>query len=409
MRASGYVQPRIVMRSPNPETMLDQIISITGVAPKYWQPFDATSPGGIPFAGYVCRHESDKLGMLAVTSIGGQNRLEFIYAMPKIHYPYQQDRQGHAGAQLVIPVPPNAVDARFTIKLDGTAIIWYPLTGAEGNVLEVIPRTRLQPVLTPSRWGNWNRLLDEALPDRSGVERAVRDQRVVLAFELWGYRNPHLIKYDTPLELTLHTAIRHKKPISYRLLADFARRYGFDLVESIEVARPDPAGLAEAYRRWQETMEARNQSAGEGVYIAEGAVLVISTAETSTYLKCKPTSIEEIHWAVGQHISKAIVQQTLHKMLENGYDFDAGQAEDVMIELETDFQAPEIESQADLIRKVWAEFTLELQKQAWLRSLVDASGLEPRDLPNLMRYLSQHYRKQDMSWVYATVKTLYGV
>ena len=386
--------------------VLDQIVAITGAPPKYWQPFDVTSSGGVHFSGWVCRQESDKLGTLAITELAGQERLEFVSAMPKIHYPYQQDRHGQM--QLVIPVPQNASDARFTIKLDGTAIIWYPLTDAEGDVLEVIPRTRLQPILAPSRWGDWNALLAEVLPDRSNVERCVREQSVVLAFELWGYRNPHLIKYDQPLALTLHTAIRHKKIVSHRLLVDFAGRYDFDLVESIEVARPDSAGLAEAYRRWQERMEQDNQKAGEGVFVEEGAILVISTSETAIYYKCKPPSIEEIHWAVGQHISKEIVQQVLLKMLENGYDFDAGKVEDAMTELEADFQPPEIEGEVELIRKVWNEFTLELQKREWLRGLVEASGLDPRDLPNMMRYLSQHYPKKEMSWVYGTVKTLYG-
>ncbi len=386
--------------------MLDQIISITGVAAKYWQPFETTSPGGIRFGGYVCRQESEKLGALALTMVDGQERLEFIYAMPKIHYPYQQDRHGQT--QLVIPVPQNVTDARFTIKLDGTAIIWYALSDAAGNVREVIPRTRLQPVLTPSRWGDWNQLLAEALPDRSGLERAVREQGVVLTCELWGARNPHLVKYDVPLKLTLHTAIRHKKMVSHRRLVDIAQRYGFELVESIEVARPDAESLAAAYRRWQQTMEARNKSAGEGVFVAEGAILVLSTAETATYFKCKPPSIEEIHWAVGQNLSRELVQQTLHKMLENGYDFDAGRVEDVMTELEADFQPQQIEGAADLIRRVWQDFRIELQRRAWLRGLVDASGLDPRDLPNMMRYLSQHYPKKEMSWVYATVKMLYG-
>lgn len=47
----------------------------------------------------------------------------------------------------------------------------------------------------------------------------------------------------------------------------------------------------------------------------------------------------------------------------------------------------------------------------WLdpnRSLVDSSGLDPHDLPAMMRHLSQHYSRKKMSWVYATVKTLYG-
>ena len=63
----------------------------------------------------------------------------------------------------------------------------------------------------------------------------------------------------------------------------------------------------------------------------------------------------------------------------------------------------------ELIKRVFLDFTLELQKQAWLRHLVDSSGLDVHDLPNLMRHLSQHYPKSEMSWVYATVKTLYGL
>ena len=386
---------------------LDQVTAITNAAAKHWQPFAVTSPGGIPFSGYVCRQESEKLGMLAVTDIAGQARLEFIYAMPKIHYPYQPDR--HGVPQLVIPLPQNVQDARFTLKLDGTAIIFYSLSDVQGQSLEVIPRTRLQPVLKPSRWGEWGALLAEALPDRTPVERAVREQKVVLAFELWGYRNPHLIKYQTPLALTLHTAIRHKKPVSFRRLAEMATRYGFDLVQSIEVTTPDPAGLARAYRHWQEKMEADNQAAGAGIYVEEGAVLVLSTAETATYYKCKPPSIEEIHWAAAeQHLSREIVQQTLYKMLENGYDFAGGKVEDVYAELAADFQEPQIEIAADLIRRVFLDFTVELQRREWLRQLVEASGLDPHDLPNLMRHLSQHYPKKEMSWVYGTVKELYG-
>jgi len=388
-------------------TTLDQITAITDASAKHWQPFDAVSPGGIPFSGYLCRQESDKLGMLAVTLLDGQERLEFIPAMPKIHYPYIQDREGRL--QVSISVPINIVDARFTVKLDGTAIIFYPLTDPDGAVLEVIPRTRLLPVLAPSRWGDWHGLLREVLPDRTPVERAVREQHVVLAFELWGYRNPHLIRYDTPLALTLHTAIRHRKPASYRRLADIAQRYGLDLIPTLEVASPDADGLAAAYRRWQAQIEAQNQVAGPDVFVQEGAILMLSTAETASYWKCKPPSIEEIHWQADQHISKEIVRQALLKLLENGYDFAAGRAEDVQASLEADFDPQQVEAEAELISRMYLDFTVELQRQQWLRQLVDGSGLDPHDLPTLMRHLGQHYPKREMGWVYATVKTLYGV
>ena len=258
---------------------LEQITAIADVGARHWQPFDATSPGGIPFSGFLCRQESDKLGMLAVTALDGQERLEFIPAMPKIHYPYIQDREGRL--QVSIPVPINVTDARFNVKLDGTAIIFYPLKDAAGQVLEVVARTRLLPMLMPSRWGDWNGMLAEALPDRGPVEAAVRGQDVGLVFELWGYRNPHLVRYDTPLALTLHTAIRHRKPVSYRRLADIAGSYGLDMAPTLEVAVPDADGLAAAYRRWQARLEAENQAAGQDVFVQEGAILMLSTAETA--------------------------------------------------------------------------------------------------------------------------------
>ena len=128
---------------------LDQIITITGVNAKYWNPFEFTSAGEIPFSGYICRQESEKQGMLAVTALDGEEHLEFVYAISKIHYPYQVDRDGVA--RVVIPLPQNVMDARFNLKLDGTAIIFCPLKDAAGNVLEIIPCTRLQPVLKSSR------------------------------------------------------------------------------------------------------------------------------------------------------------------------------------------------------------------------------------------------------------------
>ncbi len=731
--------------------MLEQIITITGVARREWQPFSVTSPGGIPFAGYLCRQESEKLGMLAVTELAGEERLEFIPAMPKIHYPYHQEKDG--SVRVAIPVAQNVSDARFNVKLDGTAVIFYPLADKQGNLLEVLPRTRLQPVLQASRWGDWHALLAEVLPDQKPVAEAIRAQKVVLVFELWGYRNPHLVKYDTPLKLTLHTAVAHRKPVSYRKLADIANRYGFDLIPTLEVARPDPDGLAQAYRRLQAQMEAHNQAAGPEVFVEEGAILMLSTRDTAEYYKCldgrslvltrhgwkrissivvnrleievatlepdgcygwrritdwfrnpigerrmirislkharkcsnglkginvttdhlfltragyktagnlttddwvvtgeiapnlrqmelldgmmlgdasiqrerntrirflhadheyaqlkekslgslvsssriqtragkynynpgsrntyevdlkaliwtrqqkerwyphgkkqvppdlvlsdltlaawylddggltdrhaifatnafeqadverlsdllkaegmenqvtgqntirlnnkatrvlmarigayippcmrrkalndsapfdeerwqlgepvpgydtpvfgkastpdyertvycigvdqtenfvtaagivhncKPPTIEEIHWTADANVGKTDIEHALHKMLENGYDFGDGRVADLHTELEADFDPPRVEMAADLIERVYREFVLELQQREWLRHLVAESGLDPHDTPALMRYLSQHYPKNQMRWVFTAVKTLYG-
>lgn len=384
---------------------MEQICEITQVGPRHWQPFDVASPLGTPFSGFVCRHESGRFGTLAVTEVAGVPRLELIPGMPKIHYPYARERNGEP--RLVIPLTTGVVDARFNRKLDGTAIVFYGLAPTPGEVPEVIPRTRLQPVLTASRYGDWNGLLAEALPDRSGVERAVRDQKAVIVFELWGSRNPHLIRYDDGLRLTLHTAIRHSTPMSYRLLADLAGRYGLDLVESLEVATADEDGLAEAYRRWQRELEERNQAAGEGVFVDEGAILMLSTAETATYWKCKPPSIEEIHWAEGRHLGREDCLHALLKMTEEGYDFSAGSAADLSRMLESDFDVEEVAFNAALIEKAFLEHRIEMERRAWLRGLIEQSGIDPTDTAALMRHLSAHYPKKEMGWVYTNARLLF--
>ena len=239
----------------------------------------------------------------------------------------------------------------------------------------------------------------------------MRDQKVVLAFELWGYRNPHLVKYDTPLSLSFHTAIRGGpgKLASYRALQDLAGRYGFELVKSIRVEKPEAEALEAAYRALQSQMEARNQAAGEGVFLEEGAVLMVSTRDTATYWKCKPPSIEEIHFTADQALGKEVIRQALLRLAERNYDFASGNVADLHAELEKDFQPPVVVGQADLIQRMWVEFAVELQKRDWLRQLVEQSGLDPRcQTVELLRYLSQHYPKTLMKWVYSSVKAIYG-
>jgi hypothetical protein len=390
--------------------ILSSIAQVTGVGPKHWQLFDEKSPRGVPMTGYICLQESDYLGALALTSIDGKERFEIIPSMPKIHYPYVEDaREGTV--RVSVPLPINVVDVRFTTKLDGTCIIFYALPDEDGHPIEIVPRTRLNPVLTASRWGDWPAMLAKVLPDHSGVERAVRDQKMVLCFELWGYRNPHLVRYDTPLALSFHTAIRRSPGhlASHRTLQDLAGRYGFDLVKSIRVEQPDAVALEAAYRALQAQMEARNQAASEGIFLEEGAVLMVSTRDTATYWKCKPPSIEEIHFTADQALGKDIIKQALLKLAERNYDFANGNVAELHAELEKDFQPPVVEGQAELIQRMWVEFVVELQKRDWLRQHVEQSKLDPRrQTVELMRYLSQHYPKSPMKWVYSSVKAIYG-
>lgn len=374
---------------------MDLATSLTGVAAKYWQPFAVTTPGGIPFAGLICLAENAWMGALAIDLVAGEPSFQLERVMPHLGYPY-------ADRERTVRLPPGFTEARFYEKLDGTNLCWYPLRSHDGATLEVVPKTRLRPVAAGSVWGDWPTLLARVAPQEA-IQHAVLETGLNLCFELWGRGNPHLVEYDRDLGLALHTGVTHDRLATPAELDRIAEQYGFERPPCLAVLSGDVTAVTAAYQRLQEEAEARNRAAGSDRYLTEGTVLVLADAGGASYYKCKPPSIEEIHWAPTA-LSRAVVLQALAKLAEGGVELARDDPEPLLAALREEWDARILAGATELVTQVYNEYTDELERKRALWARLDGISLPLADTREVMRYLSEFYPRGQMGWVYAAYR-----
>ena len=284
---------------------IDQVAEMLGVQPGLLQPFAVADPfhDGLPLEGFLCHKTDHRYGAIVITRVGEEPCPQLIHATPKLRYPF--DRDGR------FRFPPIA-RAHVYEKLDGTNVLAYRYRDAAGIVRTTF-KLRLHPVLRNGTFGGfldmWRELLERhpeatALPERNGCS---------ISFELYGGRNPHLIAYDEPLAMAVLFGV---DPATARLVAPFALDLGSvpaaPLVAELR-AEEDPVAR---FQKLRAELEARNvRISDEQLSGTEGAVWCVTepSGEVSLW-KCKPESIEEIHWATG--INKQAVLATCWNALE---------------------------------------------------------------------------------------------
>ena len=371
------------------DDVLARAVAISGVKAQNWGAFEATSRLGLGFRGYICRVESEYMGALAISEIDGQPTFQFERGMPKIRYPYAGDEK-----KFVIPTDAGITSIRFYEKLDGTNITALPLRDPAdpSRILEVIYKTRLKPVLSPSKWGDFGALLDRVI-DYDAVAAAVEEAGFNLAFELWGLANPHQITADRGLALTLHTGIRPQGLASPHELDVLAAKYGLERPQlHLELAGADleHGRIAAAYQRLRAEAEARNQAAGKDVFVTEGSIMCISTASGAVYLKCKPETIEEDHMMRSRRLKRSIVVQSVHKLEEEGYDFDQGVSGLIEV-LCREFDPAAVAVAQPMLLDEFGKFQRVLAMRAEVASVLDAANPDPADKNACMRILGRHF------------------
>jgi hypothetical protein len=224
-----------------------------------------------------------------------------------------------------------------------------------------------------------------------------------LCFELWGRGNPHLVEYDRDLGLALHTGVTHDRLATPAELDVIAQRHGFERPACLAILSGDIGAISAAYRRFQEEFEAQNRASGEGRYITEGAILVLADGRSATYYKCKPPSIEEIHWAASA-LSGAIVLQALAKLAESGVDLRRDDLEPLLAALREEWDARMVDAATELVERVYAEYIDQLERKRGVWARLEAASVPLGDTRTVMRYLSEFYPRAQMGWVYAAYR-----
>jgi len=241
--------------------------------------------------GFICTQSDRRYGALLIWRVNGQETTpQAIYCTPKLHYPFDKFIDGRKYKW------PKFRSVVVYEKLDGTNILCYSYTDASGNRY-VTFKTRLTPVLKASKFGDFKALWDEILAAHPEVRapREVFSGEYTFSYELYGYRNPHLILYDVALEAKFLFAVK-QSDATVCLPGQFSWHPLNHVQEATANSKDD---LVKLYETLREEAEAKNAKADDGtIRGTEGCVFYVFTdAGELLQYKMKPDPLGIRHVA----------------------------------------------------------------------------------------------------------------
>lgn len=352
--------------------------------------------GGQELGGWLCRRSDHRYGALVLTSVGGDPVEPFaVLGTPKMHYPFgrteNEERRYHW--------PRDVVRATAWEKLDGTNIFAYCYT--DGSQWWTTFKTRLTPTLRgSSTHGDFYALWSEVL---GPIEAAVYEHctpKTGLSFELYGHRNHHLVSYEEPLATALLFGVDQRT--GDVLSPD--RFSGLPLPDKVAEAT-GREGLTQFYEDLRQDCEARNHKLDDdNVEGSEGLILYIEDGSGKlTQWKCKPESIEALHWA-GDRLPESVIVPTAWNALESSPVLTAEVVAELLAE---EFSAAMIRNSVARIERVVERVNARIVRRAEVFRAYQEAGVEPgADKPTIMRAVAPYFGKSEMRDVHNALKEL---
>lgn len=356
---------------------------------KWLQPFDVEDPFNdeVRLQGFLSQKPDHRYGALVITHVEGREALQLILATPKLHYPFGKDGKFHF---------PPIKKIHIYEKLDGTNVLAYRYHDADGNS-HLTYKLRLYPVLRNSRWGPFLDMWQELLQTYPGLAQVVPENDCQVSFEIYGRRNAHLMLYDVDLAVAALFGIRHDAsivPVFDLKLLDVPPAPFIDEISS----KDDPV---KKYVEIRERMEQRlKHTEDEKLIGMEGTVWYVETPDGRvTMWKCKPESVEEIHWAIG--INKKAVLATCWNYLETG---DVLNYENLLPLLLEEYELKDIENFRTYIDSCIIQVNQEVEFRERVLKAYDQLGISIQtDKGAVMRAMSRLFNRSDMQKVFTTI------
>jgi hypothetical protein len=363
---------------------------LTGLEEKYLTPFDATDPfnGELRLEGFLSQRPDYRYGALAITHVGGEPAPQLIYATPKLHYPFGKDGRFH--------FPPIRRAALYE-KLDGTNVLAYHYRDASGQRY-LTYKLRLSAVLRNSKWGPFLDFWGELMERFPAIPELAERNACHISFEMYGSRNAHLIQYETPLETAVLFGVR---PEDGSVVAPFELELmGVPgaLLHGELAAGDDPVAR---YGEMRAQMEKRNRPVeDERLAGTEGSVwFVVEPAGRVTLWKCKPESVEQIHWTAG--INKKAVLATCHNCLETNDELTYAALEPLLLE---EYAEDDIRKFRPVIDECIRMVREEQEFRARVLEEYRRVGVSiEQDKGTVMRALSKVFGREEMKKVHSAI------
>jgi hypothetical protein len=371
------------------EKSLATATQLIGLDAKWLHAFDVEDPfnGNLRLRGFLCQKPDHRYGALVITHVGEAESLQLILATPKLHYPFGKDGKFH--------FPPLKKIYLYE-KLDGTNVLAYRYRDGEGR-WRLTYKLRLAPTLRNSRWGPFLDMWRELLQKHPTIPQLVEANDCHLSFEMYGSRNTHLMVYDVDLAAVALFGVRRDAGIVPLFKLDLLGVPGAALVGEL-VAGEDPVAK---YAEIRAEMEKRNRPVEDDKLAGiEGTVWYVEESDGRVSMwKCKPESVEEIHWAVG--INKKAVIATCWNFLETSDDLNYDTLLPLLLE---DYQLREIEAFRPHIENCIKQVRHEFELKEKVLAEYDKLGKSIHDeKAEVMRALSPHFKREEMKKVYTLI------
>ena len=377
----------------NESLILKHSSSILGVDVKYLQPFAAEDPfnAGNVLVGALSRKPDSLYGGMAVLAVNGRMCPQKIFATPKLHYPFGKDGKFHF---------PPVKELYFYEKLDGTNVLSYAYQD-ENNQSFWSYKLRLSPFLRNGKWGDFLDMWKGLLEKYPEVPSLVRSTGYNLSFEMYGSSNEHLVRYGNTLDLSLLFGVqRETGALAAPHDMETAGIPSPRLIGTLDSSGDPVAKFADLRLE----MERGNCRLPDGkISGTEGAVCYVRDHSGRMSLwKCKPESVEEIHWASG--ISKQAVLATCWNLLESADSLTYTALEPLLLE---EYRPDEILAFRPHIERCVEQVNAEQEFRGRVREAYSellSSGMDiEKDKSGVMRALSRKFPKEKMTKVYTAI------
>ncbi len=356
---------------------------------KWLQPFTVEDPfnDNLRLQGFLSQKPDHRYGALVITHVDGRPAPQLVLATPKLHYPFGKDGKFHF---------PPIKKIYIYEKLDGTNVLAYRYHDAIGNWY-LTYKLRLYPVLRNSRWGPFLDMWNELLQRHPSLSLLAVENNCAISFEMYGQRNAHLVLYDVDLATAALFGVNQDASIKPPFQLNLSGVPPAPLIDTIS-SKDDPV---QKYAEIRESMERRiKRTEDEKLVGIEGTVWYVEEPSGRiTMWKCKPESVEEIHWALG--INKKAVLATCWNYLETG---DVLNYDNMLPLLLEEYELREIEHFRPHIDQCIQQVNQEVEFRHRVLEAYDQLGISiHEDKAKVMRSLAQKFDRGDMQKVYTTI------
>ena len=365
-------------------------------------PFDVEdefNPGN-RLQGYICIAADLKYGMLYIEKVNGKKCPQWIWATPKMHYPFNRNR--------IFRYPADITSIEGYAKYDGTNVLAYCYIDKDFKRY-VTYKSRKTPVIKDSVHRQYASMWKEMILKYPKIPQMVLDTGDSLSFEMYGLRNKHLIVYEISLDAKFlfgrdaNGVI--KTPSAYDL-----DRYGIigaELINTIDDVSDFVGEYTKVTDQLNEQLRVEKQDDEEFIYGMEGSIWYALSRDKNILFKCKPDHVRDIHFAEWDGIPDHSIYITCLNSFE---DKDDPKIEYIIELLKEEFTEDAINKKMPKISKIFNEVW---NKMRLMKELRDEYHRHPefdinKDKSAVMQHFSKIYPKNRMKMIYTLLMEEFG-